>query len=170
VDKKIDFSQFRIDDHSEFDTLRQRAAERRRRAAGGSANCPQKRTPVSSKADTGVLKSGTRLVNCYVNSAVGGFNNNDEATTRRYIPPIWEDMVVKFDSLSAISIRVFLHLWQKRAMKGEQPVTLTNEGLKKFKIDRRRKRQALLQLEAAGLIRVEWRRNRNPLVTLLETA
>ena len=168
--KGVDASRFRIDDDSDVDTLRQRAAERRRATASESKTDLKSGHPVTSKAVTGDLKRGTRPRSYSSFNSVVGVSNNAGAATRRYIPRIWEDIVAKFVGLSGTSIRVFLHLWQQSAMEGEQTVTLTNVGLKKFKIDHRRKPNALRQLETAGLIRVEWRRNRNPLVTLLEPA
>jgi hypothetical protein len=51
--------------------------------------------------------------------------------------------------------------WKER----KRTVTVTNVLCAKYGIDRRVKNRALRQLETAGLIIVEWRARRNPIVT-----
>jgi hypothetical protein len=80
----------------------------------------------------------------------------------------------QFDRLSqaecAAADRVFLHLlfltWRPRD-RGK-PVILANAELARKGIDRFAKRRALLELEALGLIKVEWRDKKSPIVTVLE--
>jgi hypothetical protein len=62
--------------------------------------------------------------------------------------------------------RVFLHLyaltWRKR-----QPVKLANAALKQMGICRNLKLRVLRELEALGLIAVEWRSKKSPIITVL---
>jgi hypothetical protein len=52
--------------------------------------------------------------------------------------------------------------WQRQ----NPTVVLPNTMLRKYGISREVKRRALKQLEAAGLIKVQWRSAKNPIVTL----
>jgi hypothetical protein len=63
--------------------------------------------------------------------------------------------------------RVFLHLLFLTWRLPDKPVVLANTGLADKGIDRHAKRRALLELEALGLVRVEWRRQKSPIITVL---
>ena len=63
--------------------------------------------------------------------------------------------------------RVFLHLLFLTWRSPNKPVVLANMELARKGIDRHAKRRALLELEALGLIRVEWRPKKSPIVTVL---
>jgi hypothetical protein len=54
--------------------------------------------------------------------------------------------------------------WRRRT----PAVTVTNDMLRTYGISRETKRRALEQLEAVGLISVQWRANKNPIATLVE--
>jgi hypothetical protein len=62
---------------------------------------------------------------------------------------------------------VWLYLFHRVWAEKCSTVALANQSLSKWGVGRREKYKALRQLEAAGLISVEWRRRRSPLVTLL---
>jgi len=63
--------------------------------------------------------------------------------------------------------RVFLHLLFLTWRSPDKPVVLANTGLVAKGIDRHAKRRALLELEALGLIRVERRYRKSPIITVL---
>ena len=52
--------------------------------------------------------------------------------------------------------------WQQQT----PTVVVSNTMLRQYGISRETKRRALEQLEAAGLITVEWRATKNPIVTV----
>ena len=67
----------------------------------------------------------------------------------------------------AIAVRAELYrLWFKAYDKA-RPVSLGNSGFLKLGIDRRAKIQGLKVLEKLGMIRVEWRRRKSPLVSIV---
>jgi hypothetical protein len=84
----------------------------------------------------------------------------------------------QFDRLSQAKCttteRVFLHLLfltvQKRGehVLHSKPVTMANAALERIGVDRFAKRRALLELEALGLITMEWRGKKSPIATVLE--
>jgi hypothetical protein len=63
--------------------------------------------------------------------------------------------------------RVFRHLLFLTWRLPDKPVVLANAELARKGINRHIKRRALLELEARGLIRVEWRYKKSPIVTVL---
>lgn len=66
------------------------------------------------------------------------------------------------------TIMAAIALWWQAGMNGTtKGVKLTTAGLRRFKVDRKAKERALVQLEAAGLIEVERRIGANPLITIL---
>jgi hypothetical protein len=60
-----------------------------------------------------------------------------------------------------------LALWHLRFTRHKNPVELPNTYLKECGISRHSKLRALQKLEAVGLIRVEYRERKSPLITLL---
>jgi hypothetical protein len=62
---------------------------------------------------------------------------------------------------------VWLYLFHRVWADKHRTVVIANQTLSAWGVGRREKYKALRQLEAAGLISVEWRRRRSPLVTLL---
>jgi hypothetical protein len=60
-------------------------------------------------------------------------------------------------------------LWYFYRRNNSKAFVLTSVGLKEFGIARKAKYKALRVLEVAGLITVQYRPKRNPVVTLLET-
>jgi hypothetical protein len=65
---------------------------------------------------------------------------------------------------------VWLYLFHRVWADKCSTVALANQTLSKWGVGRREKYKALRQLETAGLISVEWRKRRSPLVTLLPGA
>jgi hypothetical protein len=63
--------------------------------------------------------------------------------------------------------RVFRHLLFLTWRSPDKPVVLANAELARKGIDRQTKRRTLLELEVLGLIRVEWRYKKSPIVTVL---
>jgi hypothetical protein len=70
----------------------------------------------------------------------------------------------------AATERVFLHLlfltW--RPQDRGKPKVLANAALRLMGVNRFAKQRALLELEALGLIGVEWRDKKSPIVTVLD--
>jgi hypothetical protein len=62
---------------------------------------------------------------------------------------------------------VWLYLFHRVWADKSRTVALANQTLSNWGVGRREKYKALRQLEAAGLISVEWRQRRSPLVTLI---
>jgi hypothetical protein len=63
--------------------------------------------------------------------------------------------------------RVFLHLLFLTWRFPNRPVRLGNVGLADKGVDRYTKRRVLRELETLGLIRVEWRPKKSPIVTIV---
>ena len=59
-------------------------------------------------------------------------------------------------------VLILYRSWQQQT----PTVVVTSTMLRKYGISREVKRRALEQLEAAGLLTVEWRAKKNPIVTL----
>jgi hypothetical protein len=64
-------------------------------------------------------------------------------------------------------LAVLVELAHQRFKTHENPVSLASKALKAVGIERWAKSDALIGLEAMGLISVEWRCGKSPLVTLL---
>jgi hypothetical protein len=62
---------------------------------------------------------------------------------------------------------VWLYLFHRVWADKRRTVALPNQTLSTWGVGRREKYKALRKLEAAGLIAVEWRQRRSPIVTLL---
>jgi hypothetical protein len=67
--------------------------------------------------------------------------------------------------LMAVQAEIF-HLYFKQWKKTE-PIELGNKVLQSLGFDNKQKKKALEDLESAGWIEIEWRKNRSPLITLL---
>ena len=85
------------------------------------------------------------------------------------IPGVWEELLGKkhaSGSTYAVAIVLLYEAW-RLANRGYKPIVkLTDVMLKRVHVRRRGKRNALRKLEQLGLVAVEWRANRNPLVTV----
>jgi hypothetical protein len=64
--------------------------------------------------------------------------------------------------------RVFLHLLFLTWRSPGKPVRLANVDLKQKGVGRYIKRRVLRELEALGLIRVDWQSKKSPVVTVLD--
>jgi hypothetical protein len=66
--------------------------------------------------------------------------------------------------------RLFVWIWllHRTWQRGSLTVVVSSAALRKFGVSRDVKRHVLKQLEAAGLIQVEWRPHRNPVVTVIK--
>jgi hypothetical protein len=82
-------------------------------------------------------------------------------------PCIWQEQLAAIQA-SASTYRVALHLLDKARRSAVRPlsVTLANTGLRAAGVGRRGKAVALRELCKAGLIGVEQRPSRSPVVTL----
>jgi DNA-binding transcriptional ArsR family regulator len=89
---------------------------------------------------------------------------------RRYlkgpIPWTWLETASR---LPGKALALGMLLWREAGMDGIGPVTITNAKVATLGIDRSAKSRAVADLERAGLVRVERRPRRNPLVTLVAT-
>jgi hypothetical protein len=82
------------------------------------------------------------------------------------IPTHW---LIKANRAGGSSLAVGNILWHLCGLRqGEQTILLTTVECKKWGVSRESKRRALEALESAGLIAVERRGSKNPLVTILD--
>jgi hypothetical protein len=90
-------------------------------------------------------------------------------STQRFIrgpiPWVW---LCKANQLRGSALGVALALWYLAGLTSSKTMALTNGPLRDLGIDRYAKRRGLAALESAGLVAVERRRGRNPVVTLLD--
>lgn len=80
-------------------------------------------------------------------------------------PLVWADRLrtVRYTS----SYRVALHLLYRHWKSGRCPIQLSNVALVEAGVSRDQKWRALRELELLGLIRIERRRRRSPLINLI---
>jgi DNA-binding transcriptional ArsR family regulator len=80
--------------------------------------------------------------------------------------PVPWDWIIRASELPGRALIVGLCLWRLSGAVGNRTVTLGNAELQPFGIDRAAKSRALTVLESAGLVTVERKRGRLPIVTL----
>jgi hypothetical protein len=92
-------------------------------------------------------------------------------STQRFIrgpiPWVW---LCKANQLRGSALGVALALWYLAGLTSSKTMALTNGPLRDLGIDRYAKRRGLAALESAGLVAVERKPGRNPVVTLREAA
>jgi hypothetical protein len=88
------------------------------------------------------------------------------ARRRQFImlPDAWETALRKARHISTYRVAFFLIRQDWRA-KG-QPITVSNAALAAWGVSRRRKSEAILELEALGLIEIEQHGRHSPIVKL----
>ena len=64
------------------------------------------------------------------------------------------------------ALHVALAIWRQAVLKKSMTISLPNGPLAGYGVKGRAKRAALLALEGAGLIQVEWKPGCNPIVTI----
>jgi hypothetical protein len=79
------------------------------------------------------------------------------------IPLPWITEAVK---LSPCALRISMVIWYVRGLRKSETIILSNKMLKEFNLDRHTKYRGLKLLEGAGLIEVERRFKKNPMVTI----
>ena len=91
-------------------------------------------------------------------------------TEGRFIKgPVPLPWLIEANKAGGSSLAVGNILWHLSGLKrGKRTVALTTVMCKEWGVGRESKRRALEALEEAGLIRVEHRGNKNPLVTILD--
>jgi hypothetical protein len=77
-------------------------------------------------------------------------------------PLAWKDRLGPANALSAIVIDLLHRNWKQDG----KPFPLPNGALAEIGVERRQKARALHKLEELGLITVEWRARKSPLVTV----
>jgi hypothetical protein len=70
--------------------------------------------------------------------------------------------------LGTCPIRVGLILRFKMILEGKDTIILTTSGLSAFSVSRQQKWKGLNALKEEGLIRIESRRGKNPMVTVID--
>jgi hypothetical protein len=78
-----------------------------------------------------------------------------------------DEAIAAFRALGCLHAFVWLYLHYRVWAEGTRTVPLPNKSLTKAGVSRQVKYRALTRLERAGIIRVERRGRRSPLVTLL---
>jgi hypothetical protein len=81
------------------------------------------------------------------------------------VPQIWVEQLCAIRAHGS-TYRVALHLLHEAWRTNSTDVKLTNAALTKIGVGREGKISALRELRKAGLVAVEWRPNRNPIVTV----
>ena len=71
-----------------------------------------------------------------------------------------------FKAANSSKAMVYLWLVHQARLAGKKTIPVPNGKLAKYGVDRKTKYRALRQYEAAGLITVEWRGRKTPIVTL----
>ena len=84
--------------------------------------------------------------------------------------PIPLDWLFKASKLPGKTLQVGIALWFMAGLKCKRTVALTTRLLKEFGVSRSTKARSLKALENAGLISVERRHGKNPLVTILKAS
>jgi hypothetical protein len=87
---------------------------------------------------------------------------------RHFLPALPEALFGRLAAMPGKCLAVYLILLQRSRMERENPIALTSARLTRSGLTRKHKQRALCDLESAGLIRVEKRKRKNPLVHLLE--
>ena len=80
------------------------------------------------------------------------------------IPIAW---LMKASALPGKAFQTGIVLWHLCGLRKNETVVLANGLLEQFHISRQAKYRCLKALEGAGLIAVEWRKDRNPKITIL---
>src|SRR5262249_47661546 len=87
---------------------------------------------------------------------------------REFIPPLSVHLLARLTPLKGKAWAVYLILHQQSTILSSRAVELSSTRLSRIGVSRWQKYEALDDLESAGLISVERRPRKNPLVTLLE--
>ena len=82
------------------------------------------------------------------------------------VPIPWLEAAFKVPSRFVLPVA--MSLWWLKTMTKKNTVVLATDALKPWRIDAATKRRALLDLENAGLIAVDRKRGRFPIVTILD--
>jgi hypothetical protein len=80
------------------------------------------------------------------------------------VPWAWVERLKGARHVATYRLALFL-LYQR--WKTNKPIPVSNVAMKALGVPRRSKYRAIRDLERLGLIRVEWRRRRSPVVTVL---
>ena len=79
------------------------------------------------------------------------------------VPWVWVESLKEARHVATYRLALFV-LYQH--WKTNKPVLASNVALKALGVPRRSKYRAIRELERLGLIRVEWRRRRSPVITV----
>ena|SRR6516165_5770468 len=83
-----------------------------------------------------------------------------------FVPALPLEWANKAGCLPGKALHVALAIWRQAALKKSMTTSLPNGPLAGYGVKGRAKRAALLTLEGAGLIQVEWKPGCNPIVTI----
>ena len=83
-----------------------------------------------------------------------------------FVPALPLEWANKAGCLPGKALHVALAIWRQAVLKKSMTTSLPNGPLAGYGVKERAKRAALLALEGAGLIQVEWKPGRNPIVTI----
>jgi hypothetical protein len=85
-----------------------------------------------------------------------------------FVPAIPLEWANTAGCLPGKALHVALAIWRQAALKRSVTIPLPNGALAGYGVKKQAKRVALLALERAGLIQVEWKPGCNPIVTIIE--
>jgi len=83
-----------------------------------------------------------------------------------FYPAAPRKWINKAGHLPGKTLHVALVIWLQATLKKSKTLSLSNKLLDKIGVKKWAKRAALLALEGAGLIQVEWKPGCNPIVTI----
>jgi hypothetical protein len=83
-----------------------------------------------------------------------------------FVPAIPLEWANTAGCLPGKALHVALAIWRQAALKKSITTSLANGPLAGYGVKERAKRAALLALDGAGLIQVEWKPGCNPIVTI----
>jgi hypothetical protein len=88
-----------------------------------------------------------------------------EEFLRGPIPMWWLQQAAQ---LPGPTVELGIVLWRMAFLRNDMAVQLTSTGLQEMNVDRSAKLRALMNMEKAGLIKVERKHGKNPVVTIVD--
>jgi hypothetical protein len=112
-----------------------------------------------------VVRDGKHIAIKILNAAPPKLSKKPFKARFTKFPDLWAKQLATVDA-GKHTYRVALHLLHEAWRTGSRTIKLANEVLERKGVDRKRKSVALQQLREAGLIGVEERPKKSPIVTV----
>jgi len=116
------------------------------------------------------FRQGVRCVRYTFNRESGSFvlAKRQPSEKTLFFPPMPGEWLLKAARLPGRALAIACLIRLEAAFIGRPTITLQNKWAERAGLNRYAKARALRELEKAGLIKVEWNRGSNALVTVLE--